>query len=90
MRRHVDVQSADVVLVDRATLAALSGRSEHTIRARCPVAGRDEQGRPLYDAYVCEWVLSLIPTRRRRAVVDDHRSRYIILHGPEVCPQQAA
>jgi hypothetical protein len=58
------------VLIDRQTLARLTRRSVHTIRARCPVAARDPHGRPLYDMDQAEAILKDIPTRRRRRVVD--------------------
>ena len=54
-------------LVDRATLARLSGRSVHTIRGACPVADRDRTGRPLYDAQHCAQILAAVRTRKRRS-----------------------
>lgn len=51
-------------LVDRVSLARLSGRSVHTIRGACPVADRDRTGRPLYDAQQCAQILAAIPTRK--------------------------
>lgn len=39
-------------------------RSPHTIRARCPVADRTSDGRPLYNVEQCELILAEIPTRR--------------------------
>ncbi|RKT85615.1 hypothetical protein SAMN05421805_12782 [Saccharopolyspora antimicrobica] len=52
-------------LLDRASLARLSGRSVHTIRGACPVADRDRStGRPLYDAQQCAQILAAIPTRQ--------------------------
>ncbi|MGP4019969.1 hypothetical protein [Saccharopolyspora sp. 5N708] len=53
-------------LVDRASLATLTGRSPHTIRARCPIAGHADDGRALYDAEQCAATLATIPTRKRR------------------------
>lgn len=53
-------------LVDRKTLARLSGRCERTIREHCPVAHRDGI-RPLYDAQQCAVILAGIPQRKRRA-----------------------
>lgn len=52
-------------LVDRASLARLFGRSEHTIRLRCPVA-KHHQGRALYDVEQCHVILAAIPVRNRR------------------------
>lgn len=51
-------------LVDRQTLAYITGRSVHTIRLRCPIAERRD-GRALYDLDQAEAVLNAIPTRRR-------------------------
>lgn len=51
-------------LVDRATLARLTGRSERTIREHCPVADRDGI-RPLYDAQQCGVILAAVPRRNR-------------------------
>jgi len=65
-REHVVVFDGDRILIDRKTLATLTGRSEHTIRARCPVARR-KGIRPLYDVEVCEKILADIPTRRTSA-----------------------
>ncbi|MEV0085246.1 hypothetical protein [Saccharopolyspora sp. NPDC050642] len=54
-------------LVDRASLARLTGRSVHTIRGACPIADRDRStGRPLYDAQQCAQILALTATRARR------------------------
>ncbi|MER7078145.1 MULTISPECIES: hypothetical protein [Bacteria] len=50
-------------LVDRSSLARLTGRSVHTIRGACPVADRDRTGRPLYDAQQCAQILATT-TRR--------------------------
>jgi len=52
-------------LIDRQTLAHLSGRSVHTIRARCQVVDH-RAGRALYDLDEAEQILAGIPTRRRR------------------------
>jgi hypothetical protein len=66
---HLVVRTDDAVLVDRATLAAPVGRSVHTIRARCPIAGHqvDDRGRrrALYDLDQCEATLAAVPLRRR-------------------------
>ncbi|MGW1679376.1 hypothetical protein [Saccharopolyspora sp. NPDC002376] len=53
-------------LVDRGSLARLSGRSVHTIRQSCPVADRTRDDRPLYDAEQCRVILAAIPTRNRQ------------------------
>lgn len=55
----------DRVLVDRATLAALSGRSPETIRRRCPVA-EYRDGRAYYNVDVVEPLLAAIPKRHHR------------------------
>src|SRR5690606_187887 len=65
MIRHVVVHEGERMLIDRQTLAQLTGRSEHTIRARCPIE-RHERGKALYDAMRCEEILNRIPTRTRR------------------------
>lgn len=65
MIRHVVVHEDKRMLIDRQTLAQLTGRSEHTIRARCPVE-RHHRGKALYDAMRCEQILAAIPTRTRR------------------------
>jgi hypothetical protein len=51
-------------LVDRQTLALVTGRSVNTIRARCTVA-EHRDGRALYDLDQAEAVLNATPTRRR-------------------------
>jgi hypothetical protein len=54
-------------LADREALAELTGRSVHTIRARCTVADRDRRtGRALYDVLACVEMLRSVPTRKRR------------------------
>ncbi|SDZ55319.1 hypothetical protein SAMN05216215_109719 [Saccharopolyspora shandongensis] len=54
-------------LVDRSSLAKLTGRSVHTIRGTCPIADRDRStGRPLYDAQQCAQILATIPARDRQ------------------------
>lgn len=52
------------VLVDREALRMVTGRSEHTIRARCEVV-RYRDGRPLYALEREVERLAMIPTRRR-------------------------
>lgn len=64
MIRPVVIFEKDRVLIDRQTLATLSGRSIHTVRARCPIA-EHRDGRALYDSELCEAILAAIPTRRR-------------------------
>lgn len=51
-------------LVDREALAQLTGRSVHTIRARCEPVRRHD-GRPLYDMEAAVAVLSGVATRSR-------------------------
>jgi hypothetical protein len=51
-------------LIDRQTLALITGRSVNTIRARCEVA-EHRDGRALYDLDQAEAVLNATPTRRR-------------------------
>lgn len=53
------------VLVDREALAMITGRSVHTIRARCTVARRHWDGSPLYNVEAEVQRLAKIPTRRR-------------------------
>ena len=65
MIRHVVIREGDRMLIDRQTLAKLTGRSVNTIRARCPIE-RHHRGKALYDAMRCEQILAAIPTRTRR------------------------
>ena len=69
MIRHVVVYIEQRAFVDRQTLAVLTGRSVHTIRARCRIVGHKD-GKALYDAEECEVQLAEIPTRRPRVRVD--------------------
>ena len=55
------------VLLDREALAAVTGRSVHTIRARLQPALRDDAGRPFYIYDDAVQQLREIPTRQRRA-----------------------
>ncbi|OQO89918.1 hypothetical protein B1813_18940 [Saccharomonospora piscinae] len=64
MIRHVVVYEGKRALLDRQTLAVLTGRSVHTIRARCPVE-RHHDGKALYDMDRCKAILDAIPTRTR-------------------------
>jgi hypothetical protein len=72
MITHHVVREDGRILVDRATLAALVGRSVNTIRARCPIDrhGIDDAGRlrAMYDLDQCEALLGSIrlwPAARR-------------------------
>lgn len=65
MIRHVVVREGDRMLIDRQTLAQLTGRSVNTIRARCPVVGHRD-GKALYDAEQVEKILGKIGTRQRK------------------------
>ncbi|MCP2261072.1 hypothetical protein LX15_004792 [Streptoalloteichus tenebrarius] len=67
VRTPLVIREGGRVLVDRVTLARISGRSVHTIRARCPIEFRHRDGRPLYDAARCRAILDGIPERRRVA-----------------------
>ncbi len=51
-------------LVDREALAQLTGRSVHTIRAKCEPVRRHD-GRPLYDLETAVAVLNAVATRSR-------------------------
>lgn len=57
------------MLVDRRSLAELTGRSVHTIRLRCPQAGYRD-GIAVYDAEFCEQLLGEIPQRQRSELRD--------------------
>lgn len=62
MIRHVVVYRGETALVDRQTLAHLTGRSEETIRKRLtPVEYR--HGKALYDALKAEEILTAIRLR---------------------------
>jgi len=64
-RRHVVIYEPQRVLIDRQTLALLTGRSVHTIRARCPIADH-RNGRALYDMEQVAAILQDTPARQRR------------------------
>lgn len=64
MSAPVVVYRDERAYVDRSTLARLTGRSEHTIRLRCPVARRRGKT-PLYDCFAEVERLSTIPQRNR-------------------------
>ncbi len=66
MINHIVVKRGDKALIDRQTMAKLTGRSVHTIRFRCPVAEYVD-GKALYDIDVCEPILAAIPVRKRCA-----------------------
>lgn len=61
------LQRPDGWLCDREALAVWLKRSTETIRKRCPIVGRTEGGRPLYNMEQCDLILAGIPTRERRA-----------------------
>jgi hypothetical protein len=52
------------ILIDRQSLALLTGRSVHTIRARCHVV-KHRNGKALYDLDDAELTLAATPTRDR-------------------------
>jgi len=66
--RSVIIHEPGRTLIDRQSLALLSGRSVNTIRARCEVVDH-RVGRALYDMERAAAVLAAIPTRRRRPPV---------------------
>ena len=65
--RHVVVYRETGALLDRQTLALLTGRSEETIRRRCAVV-EYRDGKALYDLDAAEEVLNRTPARRRSRV----------------------
>lgn len=65
MIRHIVVYAEGSALVDRQTLAALTGRSEETIRKKVtPVEYR--YGKALYDAFQAEEILASTRQQRTR------------------------
>lgn len=64
MINHVVAYADGKALIDRQSMAMLTGRSVHTIRLRCPVA-EYRDGKALYDIDVCEDILNKLPIRRR-------------------------
>lgn len=62
MIRHIVVYRDGRALIDRQTLAYLSGRSVHTVRAKCPVVDHRD-GKALYDMEECAAILEAVPTR---------------------------
>lgn len=66
--RHVIVYAeANRTLIDRTTLAYLTGRSVETIRRRCTVVDY-QSGRALYDLDAATATLDAVPKRRNRPV----------------------
>lgn len=63
---HIVLYEHHRTLVDRQTFALLSHRSEHTIRAKCPVATYHD-GKALYDMEHCAAILQATPSRHRTA-----------------------
>lgn len=59
-----DMQGRERVLIDRQTLARLMGRSEHTIRAQCPVVCYRD-GKAMYDMDACDKLLKDKAKRQR-------------------------
>lgn len=68
--RHVIVydKGQGRVLVDRQTLAFLTQRSEHTIRAVCTRVGY-RQGKAVYDLDAAQATLLVTPKRGRSGVM---------------------
>jgi hypothetical protein len=64
MINHIVVHQQSRSLIDRQTMALLTGRSVHTIRLCCPVA-EYLRGKALYDVDECEKILNSIPMRQR-------------------------
>ena len=65
MIRHVVVYREGAALVDRQTLAKLTGRSEETIRKKLvPVEYR--HGKALYDAFQAEEILTATRQQGKR------------------------
>jgi hypothetical protein len=69
MKSPVVVYRNGIALLDRQTMAHVSGRSVHTVRAKCPVA-EHHLGRAMYAMEECLKLLDKIPTRRARTAVD--------------------
>lgn len=63
----VDI-SAERILVDRQTLAYMTGRPVSTIRARCEVVDYHADRRALYDLDHAQAVLAVTPPRERSIV----------------------
>lgn len=60
------MQGRERVLIDRQTLAKLTGRSQETIRKRCDVV-EYRDGKALYDMNAAEKKLKKVPARDRKA-----------------------
>lgn len=69
MKNPVVVYRKGRALLDRQTLAHVTSRSIHTIRAKCPIS-EHHLGRAMYDMEACLAVLEAVPTRRPRTRVD--------------------
>lgn len=68
MIRHVVVYRDGGALLDRQTLALLTGRSEETIRRRCAVA-EYRDGKAMYDLDTAEATLQSVLKRRPKGSV---------------------
>lgn len=66
--RSLIIHEPGRTLIDRQSLALLTGRSVNTIRARCEVV-EHQDGRALYDMERAAAVLAATPTRRKRPPV---------------------
>ena len=66
--RSLIIHEPGRTLIDRQSLALLTGRSVNTIRARCEVV-EHKYGRALADLACAAAGLAAIPTRRRRPPV---------------------
>lgn len=64
MKNPVVVYRDGVALLDRQSMAHISGRSVHTIRAKCPIA-EHHLGRAMYAMEECLAILGEVPTRQR-------------------------
>lgn len=82
------------MLVDRQIVAAFTGRSEHTVRARCYPLLRDTAGpgrrRVLYDLAESVELLGHVATRAVRQVIADADPGRISFSPREACPQEGA
>ncbi len=57
-------------VVDREFLATATGRSEHTIRARCTTIGYSRDGRALYDLDDATAILDTLAVRTRHTLAE--------------------
>lgn len=74
-RRYEGFMQEGRLYVDRYTLAVMFNRSVHTIRVHCQPAieHRNEAGvrtRTFYDVEACGTILTAVPTRPSRRLVD--------------------